>query len=329
MKLQILVPQYKEDESVVKDLLDSIMIQQGISFDQVGVIIVNDHSDVILAEEFLNRYYKLDIQYSELSEHKGVSAVRNECLRLASADYIMFCDADDMFYNATALWSIFKEIEAGPFDGLYTKFVEEVKDENGQSVFIYHNNDGTFVHGKVYNRKFLLDNDIKWNEDLTVHEDSYFNFLAMNVSEGKLRYLDSPIYLWKSNPNSVCRSDRKYFMLKTYPNLLDSSDALVEELVKRNKKEQAAQYVVRKILETYYTLNEGKWLDPENIEYRNKVEERTFQYLFKYQGLWNSVEYKEKIIISNSIREDCINKGMMMENITFNNWIQDLVDKYR
>ena len=43
--LEILVPQYKETDDVVKPLLDSIAIQQNVDFDDIGVIICNDGSD--------------------------------------------------------------------------------------------------------------------------------------------------------------------------------------------------------------------------------------------------------------------------------------------
>ena len=53
MKLQILIPQYKETEDIIKPLLDSIAIQQNVDLiHDVGVIIVNDGSDVILSDKF-------------------------------------------------------------------------------------------------------------------------------------------------------------------------------------------------------------------------------------------------------------------------------------
>ena len=53
MKLQILVPQYNEDESIIKCLLDSIAVQIKVDFNDIGVIIVNDGSDCLLDVNFL------------------------------------------------------------------------------------------------------------------------------------------------------------------------------------------------------------------------------------------------------------------------------------
>ena len=54
MKLQILVPQYKETDEVVKPLLDSIAIQQNVDFSEVGVSVCTHGSDVHLSLDLLS-----------------------------------------------------------------------------------------------------------------------------------------------------------------------------------------------------------------------------------------------------------------------------------
>ena len=127
MKLQILVPQYNETDDVVKPLLDSIALQQNVPFDEIGVIICNDGTAVHLSPELLSSY-PFKVEY-HLEPHRGVSATRNACLDYATADYVMFCDADDLFFNACGLWIIFREIEIG-FDSLSSVFVEETRVPN-------------------------------------------------------------------------------------------------------------------------------------------------------------------------------------------------------
>lgn len=178
MKLQILIPQYKETDEIIKNLLDSIEIQQNIDLkNDVGVIICNDGSNVFLSDKLLNNYtYKIEY-YKE--PHRGVSATRNACFDHAIADYVMWCDADDMFYNACGLYIIFREFKLGGFDALFSTFIEETRDPiSKEPIYINHIQDSTFVHGKIYRREYLLNEKIRWNDDLTIHEDSYFNFLA-------------------------------------------------------------------------------------------------------------------------------------------------------
>ena len=156
MKFQLLVPQWKEDQNIVKFLLNSIEIQQGIDLSEVGVIIINDGSDVILDDNWLNSYsFKIDYY---LALHGGVSSTRNKCLQAATADYVMFCDADDMFLNNCGLYLIFEAIKKD-IDIYVPTFCEEIYNDS-QFTYINHPNDATFVHSKVYRRQFLIDNNI-------------------------------------------------------------------------------------------------------------------------------------------------------------------------
>lgn len=326
MKLQILVPQYKETEAIIKPLLDSIEIQQNIDLkNDVGVIIVNDGTDTYLSKDFLNCYtYKIDYY---LNEHKGVSATRNACLDCATADYVMFCDADDMFYNACGLYIIFREIDNGGFDSLVSAFIEESRmPGTNEPVYINHDMDSTFVHGKVHNRKFLLEQNIRWNDKLTIHEDSYFNCLCQKLAR-ELKYSPTPFYLWKWRDDSVCRNDFKY-ILKTYNNMLDSNDALVDELMKRSKLQEAQFYATSMIFDAYFTMNKQEWIDQENKEYRNETEKRFKTYYMKFKYLYETIPQEAKFQIIASIKNRMYTEGLLMESITFEDWIKHIVDKY-
>lgn len=318
MKLQILVPQYHETNEVLKPLLDSIAIQQSVDFNEIGVIICNDGSDVHLTNEFLTSYpFKIDY-YPE--PHRGVSGTRNACLDHATADYVMFCDADDMFYNACGLWIIFNEIEIG-FDSIVSVFVEETRHpQTKQIMYINHDMDSTFVHGKVHRRQYLLSQNIRWNENLTIHEDSYFNILCQNLSEN-VKYCQVPFYLWKWRDESVCRHDPKY-ILKTYKNMLDSNDALISQFLSRGREDKAAFYSVFMIFDSYYNMNKPEWINQENKEYRDETEKRFSLYFKKYKSLWNNLAHNDKMYISNMVRTRNVQEGMYMEAITINDWLE-------
>lgn len=320
MKLQLLVPQYKETDAIVRPLLDSVAIQQNIPMDEIGVIICNDGSDVFLSEEFLQSYpFKVEY-YKE--PHRGVSATRNACLDHATAEYVMFCDADDMFYNACGLWIIFREMEAG-FDSIVSTFVEETRNpETKEVVYTTHDMDSTFVHGKIHRRQYLLDSGIRWNDKLTIHEDSYFNILCQNCSEN-VKYCPTPFYLWKWRDESVCRHDPKY-ILKTYRNLLDSNDALVDEFWRREMKEKAMFYVALMVFDAYYTMNKPEWINQENQEYRNQTESRFAEYYSKHKTTWAEIPINDKMFISNQVRSRSVMEGMRMEAETIDGWLNHI-----
>ena len=322
MKLQILVPQYTETDEVIKPLLDSIALQQNVSMDEVGVVICNDGSNVFLSDELLNSYpFKIEY-YKE--PHRGVSATRNACLDHATAEYVMFCDADDMFCNTCGLWIVFREMQNGSFDSLVSLFIEETRNPNDKSevVYINHEMDSTFVHGKVHRRKYLLKNKIRWNDSLTIHEDSYFNILCQNLSTD-VKYCPIAFYLWRWRNDSVCRHDPKY-ILKTYKNMLDSNDALVDEFLSRCIQDKAAFYTALMVFDAYYTMNKEEWKNQENQEYRDSTELRFAEYFCKHKDLWNSVNMNDKMIISNQVRSRSVMEGMRMEAITIDKWLNHI-----
>ena len=324
MKLQILIPQYRETDEVIKPLLDSLAIQQNVDFSELGVIICNDGSDVFLSDALLSAYpFPIDY-YKE--PHRGVSGTRNACLDHATADYVMFCDADDMFCNVCGLYVIFREMEGDGFDSLISLFIEETRmpDPKDQSrkipVYINREMDSTFVHGKVHRREYLVDNSIRWNDSLTIHEDSYFNILCQNLSTN-VKYCPTPFYLWKWRDDSVCRHDPKY-ILKTYKNMLDSNDALVDEFLRRDVKPKALFYTAFMILDAYYAMNKPEWINQENKEYRDSTERRFAEYFRKHKAEWDAVPVPDRMAISNGVRGRSINEGMMMESVTLDDWLK-------
>ena len=323
MKLQILIPHFLEEEEVIKPLLDSIAIQQNVDLqNEVGVIIVNDGNKVILSDNFL-KSYPFKIEYY-INEQKGVSATRNACLDHATAEYVMFCDADDMFCNVCGLWILFREMNKG-FDSLVSIFIEETRvSETKEIAYINRELDSTFVHGKVHRRQYLLDNNIRWNENLTIHEDSFFNIQCQKLSTN-VKYCPTPFYLWKWRDNSVCRHDPKY-ILKTFNNLIDSTDACITEFIKRDKITIASQLITGLIYNCYFTMNKKEWLDQENQEYRNSTELRFKDFYLKYKSYYETIDEKEKNAIIMGIKNRMFQEGLMMESITFDDWIAKIIN---
>lgn len=321
MKLQLLIPQYKETEEVLKPLLDSIAIQQNVDFNEIGVIICNDGSDIILSDSFLHSY-PFKVEYY-IEEHRGVSATRNACLDKATAEYVMFCDADDMFFNACGLWIIFNEMGGDGFDSFVSAFIEETRQPGTRlPIYITREMDSTFVHGKVHRRKYLINNNIRWNDELTIHEDSYFNTLCQKLSSN-VKYCPSPFYLWKWRDESVCRHDEKY-ILKTYNNMLDSSTALVNQLLDRNMKLDAARIVTAIIYDAYFTLNKDEWINQDNQEYKKAVESRFKKYYQDFKSLYESLSKEEEVRIVMGIKNRMFTEGLLMEHITFEDWISKI-----
>ena len=187
--------------------------------------------------------------------------------------------------------------------------------ETKEPLYINRETDSTFVHGKVHRRQYLVDQRIRWNENLTIHEDSFFNILCQNLSTN-VKYCQVPFYLWKWRDESVCRHDPKY-ILKTYNNMLDSNDALIKEFLSRGMQDKAMLYSVS-------MMNKKEWIDQDNKQYRTNTELRFKDYYLSHEDLWNAMPAMDKLQISNGIRARSINEGMQMEAITVDAWLNHI-----
>lgn len=330
MIFQFLVPHYKEEVSDLEPLLDSIALQQSVDFGDVGVVFTSDGPDAAdIPWEELDSRYPFAVEHIQLPEHVGVSAARNAALDSATADYVMFCDADDMFCDICGLYVIFREIKDGGFDTFVSCFREETRapDDRETPVYVNREMDSTFVHGKVHRRQYLLDNGIRFNPALTIHEDSYFNILAQEIAgKDKTKYYPMPFYLWKWRDASVCRHDPDY-ILKTYNNMLDSNDALVDEFVRRMMPDKANFYTAFMIFDAYYTMNKPEWLDKTHKKYRTAVEKRFAKYFAKHEDKWDNLTAQEKAQVSVGVRARSVGEGMLMEAVTIDQWLKRIAKK--
>ncbi len=330
--LSILVPHYNEPVEVVKPLLDSISIQQNIDLSTIEVIICDDGPDaVLLPDEFL-KSYNFEIQYHR-EEKGGVSRMRNQAFEYSSGDYVMWSDCDDMLYHCLALWLIKRETTTpmqvmidgmqttvNGFDGLYSVFLEEGRNpETGETYFIDRKDGYQFVHGKIFRKEFLVKNDIHFFDECVIHEDNVLNAQVQACTK-YIKLCPQPFYLWKWRDNSVCRKSPTYIK-ETYPDLIKSSNFLLEWFTSKGKTDNARQTIVAITLDSYYTFCHPSWKEIGTKEYREKAEKCFADYFRKWEYLWNEAPDSLKMQISAGIRQREVQAGMEMETETLDQYL--------
>lgn len=294
MKLQFLVPHFKETPEEVAFLLNSLNLQCGVKPSEYGVIIVYDGEEATpLPEEQWKRIYPFDITFIHM-EHKGLCAARNRALEEATADWVMFCDADDMFCDLIGVYIIFAEMNKG-YDILIDCFLEELKRKGTDDmIYIPHDKDFTFVHGKVYKREYLDEIDVRFDERLTLCEDSNFNLIATNYTKN-IGYCSMPFYLWKWRDTSTTRKEWGYYV-KAYPQFMQANDYTIQRFLKDGHEDLARFHVCAMVVDLYFLMNGDKWLEPDLQKERLVVGQKFKEYLAKYSDFWTTMD------------EDIINK---------------------
>ena len=322
MKLDIIVPHYKEPWSTCKYLFDSIAMQRGVPWTNVEVIVVNDGDCMLDKEVFAD--YPYAVHYLA-KEHGGVSAARNYGLDHSTADYVMWCDIDDGFLNNYALHLIFSAMQEEP-DFIICNFVEETYTDNGQITIVRHDKDLTFMHGKVYRRRFLVDNDLRFDPTMTIHEDGYFNNLVYAVTKhcGKQKTIDTPLYLWRWNDESTVRKDKKDFVLRTYEDVMLTRTGICDQLKLRGYDEDLKEAVVMTVMNSYYDFQKGSYTKVENARYKKIAEKAFRRFWIKYKKVFFDCSNILIAQIARVARENACNNGMLIEAQDIRTWLKHI-----
>ncbi len=86
----------------------------------------------------------------------------------------------------------------------------------------------------------------------------------------------------------------------------------------------AQAYAVYIIYDAYFTMNKNEWLNQENKEYRDMVEKRFQKYWNKYKYLHDGISEEEKNSIIMGLKNRMFTEGVILEAITFNEWITQI-----
>lgn len=318
-KLQILIPQYNEDENKIKPLLDSIAIQQDINFDDIEVFIGNDGSDTKISVDFLKQYnYRIQYHYFE---HEGQTATRKKLFQLVTAPYVMWCDADDKFISTIAL-SLILQMTKENFDLFIDNFIEQHPMPEGGLAYIPHSDDSIFVHGKVYRADFLRENKIEWHPELTVHEDSAFNVLARTCAK-RISRSSIPLYMWCYNKNSIGRKEGLSFIPNTWPQMIDSYQALIEDLKDRGFGSHTCYYSKYCLYATYYEMAHERWNGME--EQKLAAYRRLKEFYNKNELLIKNCNEKDTQELIKATKLVAERKGKLQEMPPFEEWLEAIL----
>lgn len=326
-KLQILVPQYNEDEDKIKPLLDSIEQQQNIDIkNDIEVLIGNDGSNVRLSTDFLTKY-SFNIQY-HIFEHGRLAATRKKLFDLVAAPFVMWCDADDRFVSMIALSIIFQSLN-DETDAVVCDFYEEKRKSDGSISYAVKHNNSIYVHGKVYRTQFLKDERIEWHSELHEHQDSAFNILALTLSK-KTKYINDPLYMWCDNPESISRKNKKYHLVHTWSHFIDSNDALVDDFMDRGYADKARYFSVYLMYYSYYEVNQSIWNEENVSEHKVETCKRIADFYEKNFALISDCSEEQRKKAQYKALEASVRKKKKVINLPpFEEWLRTILAKYK
>lgn len=225
--VNVVIPTYKARDTLPA-ALDSLVAQTKkmfivtISQDGDG----EDYSDII--EEYERRGLHIRLINGPnggpgVARQRGLDAIK-------MCDYVIFMDADDMLFP-NAIDTLYTEAKRTNSDVLSSDFIAEQQHESNRIMEVLKL-PVTWCHGKIYRVQYLRENNIHFRDDIRMNEDSYFNLVAINCTDKKMK-LQEPTYFWRYNTNSITREGTHLdFFKKAWDLYVFSQVKALQEIVR-------------------------------------------------------------------------------------------------
>lgn len=210
--LSVIVPVYKV-EAYLPACIDSVACQ---IMPGIELILVDDGSpdnSGRICDQYREKYTFITVIHKK---NGGLSDARNEGIRHAMGDYLLFLDGDDRIAGDTFIRLKEKINRAAPYDviiGRYQKYFEEdhslqeceykfneeyISGRGGEALLkeiLFHcRHYDWYAWLNILNRRFLLDNGF-WFEDSRLYEDIFWTPKVLFYSR-KTGYFEYPFYVY-------------------------------------------------------------------------------------------------------------------------------------
>ena len=207
--VSIIIPAYNA-ASYLEETILSIYKQ---SYSTWEVILVNDGS----TDNTLELIRSLNDRRITVINQKnaGVAAARNKGLHFAQGEYIVFFDADDLMtpdFLLERVDALNSDEGVGYVGGLIETFPIEAQTKKAAAcdpvneILFFNAAFGTVPSNYMFRKKILMDNDIRFNKELSSTADRFFILEVSRYARGKNLEGDKGKLLYRFTSQSMSNS---------------------------------------------------------------------------------------------------------------------------
>lgn len=253
-KVSVIVPVYNVEDQIANCI--KTILQQ--TYENLELILIDDNSSD-KSGQICNKY-STDSRVKVIHNIKnyGVSYARNEGLKLASGDYIAFCDADDYYsenYVESMLATALKQNADITICGYYIKTNNAltssvvttsryvVKDEIIKHIAL-DNEFGGFCWNKLFKRTVLKNKEFPVTLDIL--EDTYF-LCDVLQNECKVYYLAEALYYYCYRSTSAVNNLEGLYTSQNTIKYLDSWKKILTDFSFTDKEKNMIYVAMFKI----------------------------------------------------------------------------------
>ena len=344
--LDIIIPHYSEKPEMIRHLLDSIEGQVGVDLAKaIRVTIVNDKNDNAYNE--LSNYvysarYTFPVTVYQVAENGGAGRARQFGIDRTNLPYIMFCDADDQLYASDSLMKILNyvnllEVQNKKWNYVWGDFYEEQKiGEKGYNLLKHDTPSMIWMHGKIFNRSFLEEHNIKFHPWLRTFEDTYFGkCVGLSAQKSYIQHCPEIIYLWKRNPDSVTSNwtkDQRSYLYWRNVDYIECTYKVLEFIYPhRVESGRWNELFFVSLMFTYFILQTSDFdrRDEEASKIYDNMEDLFVRLTKDFGETVRNSSAKERAYWYSMVRQDVCNRfGLLIEKVHWNHFLQHIDNKY-
>ncbi len=222
--ISIVIPCYNAS-AYIEETLRSILDQELVDLE---IIVIDDGSTDTSKEKILCLQDKR-ITY-KYQQNKGVSWARNEGLKLAKGNYIVFFDADDIMtkeFLAVRYHELVTKRDLDFVSGEVVRFKNNIDlkgygkgAQNISEILLYHPEVDSCPSNYMFTAQFLFEKHLVFNDKLSSTADRYFLIECMRVGrtkcvrgKGALRYRVSDSSMSGTLNAGLVNDNEKYYEL--------------------------------------------------------------------------------------------------------------------
>ena len=211
VKFSILTPLYNTPEKFLRELLDCVQAQTYQNW-ELCLADGSDHDHAYVGE-ICREYAQKDprIIYHVLDHNEGISGNTNECLKLATGDYIALLDHDDILHPAV-LYEYVKAINETGADYIYCDEITFEGDSIDHMIVLHFKPDfaidnlrgnNYICHFSAFSRH-LLDETGVFRSEYDGSQD-HDMILRLTTKAKKVYHVPKALYYWRSHKASVAQ----------------------------------------------------------------------------------------------------------------------------
>ena len=318
MMVSIIVT-HKKGLNYLRDAFESIELQEFKDYETVLVIDGEEDDPSELITEFKD---KINIKVFRLEGKHGVSAARNLGMDKAEGEFIYFLDADDYLYGETigtlvSLMTDEDDLAYGTMDytWFYRKgFNDEQKNSNEDNdasdgpeieysieniyeyCYIRYNRlKAVTVLSKLYRKSFLVEHDIRFDEDQLYYADAPFITKVLYYAK-KFKYSEESIYVKHFhndkdvNPsiNQIVDENREKHYIASYRQCIEN--AADNKILKSHMQKIICKYFVRFYSTRFRWDPDPKWENECLVPFQEEISKIP-------KSSYNDIGFINKILI--------------------------------